>query len=126
MPKILLVDDEQHIRLFIKTLLTSMKYEVVAEARNGEEAVNLYRKIRPDLVIMDINMPIKTGEEALQEIIAEFPKAKVIMLTSSAEVATVTECLSLGAVNFIRKDTPVNEIKTFIANIWRELSGSKE
>lgn len=125
MPKILLVDDEQHIRLFIKTLLLSMKYEVVAEARNGEEAVNLYRRIRPDLVIMDINMPIKTGEDALREIMDEFPKAKVIMLTSSAEVETVTECLALGAVNFIRKDTPVNEIKAFIDNIWRELSGAK-
>ena len=64
--------------------------------------------------MMDINMPLKTGEEALREIMAEFPEARVIMLTSVIESATVEKCIALGAAGYIRKDSPVDEIKAII------------
>ncbi len=125
-PKILLADDETHIRMLLKSLLTSMNYEVIAEARNGQEAVEQYRKMKPDMVLLDINMPVKTGQEVLKEIMADFPDALVIMLTSFADRETVTECISLGAANFIRKDTPVDQIKALIHETWQELLNSKE
>ena len=63
-------------------------------------------------------MPIKTGDEALKEIMTEFPDAFVIMLTSVADVEDVEKCLEMGASNYIRKDTSINEIKKIIKETW--------
>lgn len=113
-PRVVLADDEDHIRLLMKTMLTSKGYEVLGVGTNGEEAVTLYREKRPDLLLLDINMPFKTGEEALREIMRESPDALVIMLTSVSDLESVKKCLSLGARNFIRKDTPISEIEALI------------
>jgi DNA-binding NarL/FixJ family response regulator len=113
-PRVLVADDEQVMRLLITSILTKMNCEVVGQAVNGEEAVRLFREQRPDLLLMDINMPLKTGEEALQELRAEFPKALVVMLTSVIESATVEKCIALGAAGYIRKDSSVDEIKGII------------
>jgi two-component system chemotaxis response regulator CheY len=115
--RVVLVDDEDHIRLLIKTLVLSMNCEVVGEGRNGEEAIALFREKKPDLMLLDINMPLKTGEEALIEILGEFPSARIIMLTSLSDMETVTKCITDGAVNYIRKDTPLQEIKSIIAEM---------
>lgn len=115
--RVVLVDDEDHIRLLIKTLVLSMNCEVVGEGRNGEEAISLFREKKPDLMLLDINMPLKTGEEALKEILGEFPTARIIMLTSLSDMETVTKCIADGAVNYIRKDTPLQEIKSIISEM---------
>lgn len=115
--RVVLVDDEDHIRLLIKTLVLSMNCEVVGEGRNGVEAISLFRDKKPDLMLLDINMPLKTGEEALTEILGEFPAARIIMLTSLSDMETVTKCIAGGAVNYIRKDTPLQEIKSMIAEM---------
>lgn len=112
--KILVADDEFHMRMMISSLIKTMNIEVAGEAMNGAEAVSMYRKTMPDLTLLDINMPVKTGEEALREIMAEFPDARVIMLTSVADMQTVEACLNAGARNFIRKDSPLSEIKEAI------------
>jgi two-component system chemotaxis response regulator CheY len=114
---LIIVDDESHIRLLMKTAVKSMNCEVVAEGANGVEAVALYREKKPDLMLMDINMPVRNGDEALQEIIAEFPEATVVMLTSVSDMDTVEQCLANGAAGYIRKDTPLTEIKTMISEI---------
>ncbi len=100
-----------------------MNCEVVGQACNGNEAVGMFRDKKPDLLLMDINMPLKTGEEALKEIRAEFPEARVIMLTSVIEAATVENCIEQGALNYIRKDSPVNEIKTIITEALQAKGG---
>lgn len=112
--RVLLADDEFHIRLMISSSLKAIGVAVVGEAKNGEEAIRLFRELQPDLMLLDINMPIKTGEEALRDIVAEFPQARIIMLTSMADAHTVETCLDAGAVNFIRKDCPLDEIKTAV------------
>lgn len=117
MPKgrtFLLADDELHIRLMLATLLKNMGMDVVGEAMNGEEAVRLYRETQPDLLLMDINMPVKTGEEALRDIMGEFSDARVILLTSMADLKTVESCLEAGAYNYLRKDSPMEEIKAAV------------
>jgi two-component system, chemotaxis family, chemotaxis protein CheY len=113
----MIVDDELHVRLMVKALLTSMNLEVVGEASNGQQAVELYREKRPELALMDLNMPIKTGEEALKEIISEFPDAKVIMLTSMTDLESVEKTIELGASGYIRKDCPLSEIKAMIQDV---------
>lgn len=115
-PKVLVADDEMVMRMFILAILAKMNCEVVGQASNGNEAVHMFREKKPDLLLMDINMPQKTGEEALREIRAEFPEARVIMLTSVVESATVEHCLAEGAVGYIRKDSSVDEIKAIISD----------
>ncbi len=117
-PRVLLADDETHIRLLMKTIMSSLNCEVVAEAKNGAEAVELFGKTCPDIVLLDINMPMKTGEEALAEIMAAKRDAFVIMLTSVADMESVKRCLSLGASNYLRKDTPLPEIRKKIVETF--------
>ena len=88
-PRVLVADDEMVMRMFISSILAKMNIDVVGQAVNGNEAVSMFREAKPDLLLMDINMPLKTGEEALEEIRAEFPGARVIMLTSVVESETV-------------------------------------
>jgi two-component system, chemotaxis family, chemotaxis protein CheY len=112
--RVLLADDEAHVRVYLKFLLTRMRLDVVGEAANGDEAVRLYRELRPDIALLDLNMPVKTGEEALKEIMTEFPGARVIMLSSLADRETVETCASLGAINYIRKDCKPDEMREII------------
>lgn len=121
-PRVLIADDENHIRLLMKTAMAKIGFKVIGLATDGQEAVDLYQKTRPDLLLLDINMPVKTGEVALKEIIGRNPEAKIIMLTSVADTETVMECIDEGASNYIRKDTPIGEIVKIIRDTWGDLS----
>jgi two-component system chemotaxis response regulator CheY len=118
--RVLIADDETHTRQLLKAVMSSMNTEVVGEAKNGREAVEMFREQRPNIALLDINMPEKTGDEALKEIIAEFPDAFIIMLTSVADMETVERCIELGASHYIRKDTPIQEMKKMISEAWGE------
>ncbi len=114
----LLVDDEAHIRLLMKTLLSTMGCEIVAEAGDGEQALVQFRAQRPQVTLLDINMPKMDGVATLEAIRAEFPDAFVIMLTSLTSMAMVERCLDLGAANYLRKDTPLEQMKQEIRESW--------
>jgi two-component system, chemotaxis family, chemotaxis protein CheY len=108
--KILLVDDEPHIRVFVTLILKSMGKPSITEAANGEEALVAFKANRPDVVLLDVNMPHLDGIETLRKLKEMDPDCVVIMLTSLATRETVERALELGAVNYIRKDTPKEEI----------------
>jgi two-component system chemotaxis response regulator CheY len=118
--KVLIADDEPHIRLMLKTIMTSMNAQVAGEAQNGQEAIDLFKQEKPHITLLDINMPIKTGEVALAEIKSDTPDALVIMMTSVADVETIQKCIELGANSYILKDTPLQEIKKMIKEAWSE------
>lgn len=118
--KVLLVDDEKHMRQFIKAVLIPLNCEIVGEAENGQEAVSLYKEKHPDVVLMDISMPIMDGKSALSEIMRYDDSAVVIMLTSLSDLETVQTTLELGASHFIRKDTPPQEMREIIKETWRQ------
>lgn len=123
MAKVLVVDDIAIMRHIIKGHLEKLGHTVVAEAGNGNKALDQYRLFKPDIVTMDITMPaengVKNGIEALK-LIKEFDnKAKVIMVTSHGEEKLVIEALTLGAKGFILK--PVNEEK--IKNAFIKILG---
>ncbi len=120
-PKVIVADDEGHCRVLMKAVLASMNCDVVGEARTGDEAIELYRKYRPNLLLLDVNMPIKTGDEVLEELLAEFPDAFVVVLTSVTDMESIEKCISMGAANYIRKDTPVAEIKMIIRETWKSV-----
>jgi len=101
-----------------------MNTDIIGEAKNGEEAVALFKKCKPRITMLDINMPIKTGIDALKEILTIQPDAFVIMMTSVADIETVNQCISLGASSYILKDTPINEMKEMIKEAWKEYKSS--
>lgn len=108
--KVLLVDDENHIRKFVGLLLKQLGPVSIVEASNGQEAIARYQQERPDLVLMDVNMPVLDGIGALRALREIDPDVIVIMLTSLASRQIVEEAADLGAVNYVRKDTPKDEL----------------
>ena len=108
--KVLLVDDETHIRKFVGLLLKQLGPASIIEACNGQEGVARYQQERPDLVLLDVNMPILDGIGALRAIRQIDPDAIAIMLTSLASRQIVEEAADLGAVNYVRKDTPKDQL----------------
>lgn len=118
---ILLVDDNTHTRLLAKTLLLSMGCQPPLEAANGQEAVELFQLHQPNLTILDINMPIMDGKQALEQIISEFPNAVVVMWSSLEAEDTIRECIELGASNFIRKHEPMEVFVEMVAAHIQEL-----
>ncbi|MCY7753569.1 response regulator [Bacillus haynesii] len=109
MTRVLIVDDAKFMRDKIREILETEDLQVAGEAENGEEAVLLYQKLQPDLVIMDITMPVKNGIEALKDMIQLNPKVKVIMCTAMRQQRIVVEAIEAGAKDFIVK--PFEETK---------------
>ena len=124
--RILIADDELHIRKMLNMTMVSMGAEIVGEATNGKEAVELFRKTRPHIMLLDVNMPLMTGDEVLLEIKSEFPDAFIIMMTSVAHSETVQKCIDAGAATYILKDTPLAEMKSMIAETWKEFRAAKK
>lgn len=103
MKRILIVDDTFFIRETIKRMIDGEGFTVVGEADNGEDAVALYREHQPDIVTMDITMPIKNGLEATKEICEAFPEAKILMVTAVGQQKNVITALENGAKDFMTK-----------------------
>jgi YesN/AraC family two-component response regulator len=108
--KILLVDDEPHVRKFIGLILKQLGASSILEAGNGKDAMDVFRRESPNLILLDVNMPVQDGIQTLREIRTLSTECAVVMLTSLANRQTVEEALNLGADNYIRKDTPKDEI----------------
>jgi len=101
--RILIVDDAAFMRMMIKDILSKNGYEVVGEAADGNQAVEKYRELQPDLVTMDITMPEMDGISALKEIRQMNPNAKVIMCSAMGQQAMVIDAIQAGAKDFIVK-----------------------
>ena len=111
MGKILIVDDSILMRRSIRTLIESeTDHTIVAEAGNGLEACELFKQHQPDLVTMDINMPIMSGPEAVAEIRGESPTAKIVMISSVSERGMVLDALKAGACDFILKPITADKV----------------
>lgn len=106
----LLVDDEAYFRKFIGRVLMNEGIGSVIEARDGAEAIALFRVAKPELVVLDINMPRRNGLETLRDLRTLSPDVPIVMLTSVADEAIVERCVEEGADAFIRKDVPADEL----------------
>jgi len=116
--RILTVDDHPLMRAGVASFLaTEPGLQVVAEAANGEEAFEKYRELRPDLVLMDLSMPVMDGLEATQAILEEFPDARIIVLTTYAGDEDVHRALDAGAVGYVLKDMLVADILKVIRSV---------
>ena len=101
--RILIVDDANFMRMIVKDTLAPKGFEICGEAANGNEAVEKYRALRPDLVTMDITMREKDGLEAAREIMTNDPQARIIMVTALGQEKMLMDCLSIGVKDFVVK-----------------------
>lgn len=109
--KILLVDDHQLLRQGLRLILRGQRgMTVVGEAGSGEQAWLLVQKLRPDLVIADIEMPGGSGLELARRIRTEFSAIRVVILTGHSETATVTEALQAGVAGYVLKTNAADEL----------------
>jgi two-component system, NarL family, invasion response regulator UvrY len=103
--RVLLVDDQRQFRITVRSLLDSeASYLVVGEAADGEEAVELARSLRPDLVLMDVRLPGITGIEATSRIVASAPATAVVLMSTVRRAALPADLLHCGAVGFLQKE----------------------
>lgn len=108
--KILLVDDELHIRKYVSLIIKQLGRPTILEASNGEEAIEVFNRENPKVVLLDVNMPRMGGIATLKQLKAIDPDCIVIMLTSLANRDTIEQALEHGAANYIRKDATKEEI----------------
>ena len=101
--RIMVVDDSRMVKLRMENLLVGSDYQIAAYCRSGEEAVEQYGQVLPDVVTMDIIMPGMDGLETAQAILEEHPEAKIIMVSSLAYDDTFEEAKAIGAKGFIDK-----------------------
>jgi len=101
--RVLLVDDASFMRMMLKNILVGSGYEVAGEAENGAKAIEQYKALKPDLVIMDIIMPEMGGIDAVREIVKLNPGAKILMCSSMGQQSLVVEAIQAGAKDFIVK-----------------------
>ncbi|MGI0491644.1 response regulator [Alkalinema pantanalense CENA528] len=111
MIRLLLVDDQMLIRRGLRALLKpEPDLEVIGEADNGEAAIAQLANLQPDVVLMDVRMPVMDGVAATREICQHFPQVKVLILTTFDDTDYVTQALQYGASGYLLKDTPVEEL----------------
>ncbi len=114
--KVLVVDDSAAMRMLIKASLAGSEFDVVAEAKDGNEAVQSFKSNAPDLVLMDIVMPGISGVEALGHIIALDKNAVVIMASSMGTEDALQDALKAGAKNFLQKPIEQEALLTVLRN----------
>jgi two-component system, NarL family, response regulator LiaR len=109
--RVLITDDHSVVRQGLRMFLSlDPDIEVVGEAENGEGALSMSRELHPDVVLMDLLMPVMNGVEATRAIRSEMPEVEVIALTSVLEDASVTGAVRAGAMGYLLKDTQVEEL----------------
>nr|WP_321396833.1 response regulator [uncultured Desulfobacter sp.] len=118
MANAIIADDSRSVRAMLRMVLGELGFTVVAEVENGKDAVAEVKKQDVDLILLDINMPVMTGDNAIDPILGLNPEVVIIIMTSVSERNIVEKCLNLGASNFIVKDNNWEHIRSTIQETW--------
>lgn len=108
--KIIIADDSILMRRNLKSILKQLGYNVIAEASNGQEAVELYKRLKPDVVTMDISMPVMDGIEAVNQIVQSYPDANIIMISALNQKEMVFRAIERGAKYYIIKPFKIDMV----------------
>lgn len=117
--KILICDDSMFARKKLGMFISSLGITTIYEAADGKESVEKYMKFKPDVVFMDIVMPVLTGVDALKQIMAFDPEAKVIMASSVGTQSHLKEAINAGAIDFLQKPIDDSQVEKILNNISR-------
>ena len=110
----LIVDDEAHVRVYLRMLLQSLGVKTFWEAGDGLQAIALYKEHLPGVVLLDVNMPVMTGREVMEEFQHLNPRAAVVVVTSQHGLQSVQDFRRLGAVGYVLKHTPTAQTKVLL------------
>ncbi|MGI9516697.1 MAG: response regulator [Pirellulaceae bacterium] len=124
--RVLIVDDALIMRQRIGNIARESGWEVVGEASDGEEAVNMYQQFQPDLVTLDIVMPNMDGVAALRRIMQQDSKARVVMVSAINQKEKLMECIDAGALDFIVKPFDKAGLRRFLDKYHRPDPTTKE
>ena len=120
MIKVLLVDDHEMVRLGVSAYLSVQEYiEVIAQAENGKIGVEKALELKPDIILMDLVMPVMDGIEATKEILSKWKEAKIIIVTSFIDDEKVYPAISAGAKSYLLKTSSASEIAQAIRDTYR-------
>lgn len=125
MIQILIVEDQEIVRRGLRTMLQRKPdFQIVGEAANGQDAIALVTSLyatdqQPDVILMDIQMPVMDGVAATQHICQQFPEIKVLVLTTFDDAPYITEAMRYGAKGYVLKDTPSKELAEIVRSIHR-------
>jgi two-component system chemotaxis response regulator CheY len=117
---VLVVDDVLFARKIITKILTDAKYNVVGEATNGQEAFQMHGRLKPDIVIMDVVMPVKGGIEAARAILEADKEARIIMVSAMAHEQLLMEAINAGAKDYILKPFSPEDLIRAIDKVMQE------
>ena len=117
MAKVLIVDDSRTSRKILKGILEGEGYDVIGEATNGQEGYDKYAELKPDVVTMDITMPVLDGISALKKIKGDFPEAKIVMVTAAGQKTKMVEAIRSGANEFVAKPFEPENLKAVIDKV---------
>ncbi len=120
MSRILVVDDSRTSRKILRTILEDAGHEVIGEAMDGQDGVNKFKELRPDLVTLDITMPVMDGLEALKCIREVDGNAKVIMVTAAGQQNKMIDAIKLGASEFVTKPFEPEEIVKMVNKLVKQ------
>jgi two-component system chemotaxis response regulator CheY len=109
--KVLVIDDSPMTIKIMESILNELGHEIVGTEHSGERALETYRACKPDLVTMDIVMPVVDGIEATKRIIAEFPDAKIIIVSAYGQETIVQDTLKWGARGYVTKPVKAEELE---------------
>ncbi len=112
----LIADDEPHVRTYLRLVLRSLGVTTIWEAGDGAETLHLYELHQPTVVLLDLNMPVLSGEGVVQGLARRFPQAAVIMVTSQSEHQTVKRFAEYGAIGYVLKQQPRKVVTEMIAD----------
>lgn len=126
MLKVLVVDDSLIIRKKITKLIKKLGHDVVNGAKDGQEAIDNYKQLKPDLVTMDITMPDMDGIEAVEHIMQIDPEAKIIMVTSHGQEDMVIKSIKAGAVGYMLKPVTEDKLATAIGEVYEEYANDDD
>jgi two-component system chemotaxis response regulator CheY len=117
-PTVLIVDDVAFMRKMLRDMLADTDFEVIGEAANGAEAIAQYAALKPDLMLMDIMMPDVSGIDAVKEIVAADPQARIVICSVLGQQNSVMEALQAGARDFVVKPFSANKVREALQRTW--------
>ena len=119
--RVVIADDVVYFRTLLRYALDTDEYDVVAEAGDGREAIEAVRLHKPDVIILDLSMPVMDGLEAIPHVLADSPETKILVLSGFEALSMAEQALERGAHAYLEKGVDLDAITNALAELWASM-----